>query len=194
MSKWILDSGASRHMTGMLPSLSSVKSFNEGRVAFAGDKGGNITGRGILTNGCISFDHVNYVTELENNLLSISQISDKGYSVVFNNQECMILKPGFVVPTEWILMRAPREKDLYVLDMGKASTTTNTEQCFVSKATEKEFVLWHRKMGHLHLRKMNHLVAQNLVEGVNAKGLNLSDECIACKKGNSLGNHILRSC
>ena len=146
MSKWILDSGASRHMTGMLSLLSNVKPFNGGTYAFAGDKGGSITGQGILTNGCISFDRVHYVTELENNLLSISQISDKGYSAVFNNQECMILKPGFVVPTEWILMRAPREKDLYVLDMGMASTTTKTEQCFVSKATEKESILWHRKM------------------------------------------------
>ena len=118
---------------------------------------------------------MNYVTELENNLLSISKISDKGYSAVFNNQECMILKPGFVVPKEWILMRAPRDRDLYVLDMGSASTTNNSEQCFVSKATKKESILCHRKM--------NHLVIQNLVEGVNAKGFHLSDDCIACKKG-----------
>ena len=173
-------------MTGNLSLLSSVKPFKGGKVAFAGDKGGSITGQGILTNGCVSFDRVNYVTELENNLLSISQISDKGYSAVFDNQECMILKTGFVVPKEWILMRAPRDRDLYVLDMSNASTTNNSEQCFVSKATEKESILWHRKMGHLHLRKMNHLVAQNLVEGVNAKGFHLSDDCIPCKKGKQI--------
>ena len=141
MSKWILDSGASRHMTGNLSLLLSVKPFKGGKVAFAGDKGGSITGQGILTNGCVSFDRVNYVTELENNLLSISQICDKGYSVVFNNQECMILKPDFVVQPEWVLMRAPRDRDLYVLDMGIASTTNKSEQCFVSKATEKESIL-----------------------------------------------------
>ena len=95
-------------MTGLLSLLSNVKPFNGGSVAFVGDKCGSITGQGVLTNGCISFDRVNYVAELENNLLSISQISDKGYTVVFNNQECMILKPGYVVPSEWILMRAPR--------------------------------------------------------------------------------------
>ena len=137
----------------------------------------------MLTNGKVSFNHVNYVAELENNLLSISQISDKGYSVMFNNKECIIVKLGYVVPDEWILMRAPRESDLYVLDMSTASTTASSEQCFVSKATEKESVLWHRRMGHLHLRKMNHLVKQQLFEGVNLKNFQLSDDCIACKMG-----------
>ena len=170
-------------MTGMLSLLSDVKPFNGGPVAFTGDKGGRITSQGVLTNGCVSFDRVNYVAELENNLLSISQISDKGYSAVFNNQECIILKPGYVVPIEWVLMRAPRERDLYVLDMSTASTMNRTEQCFVSKATEKESILWHRKMGHLHVRKMNQLVTHNLVEGVNSKGFHLNDDCVACKKG-----------
>ena len=151
-SKLILDSRASRHMTGALTLLHDVKPFNGGPVAFAGDEGRRITGQGVLTNGKVSFDHVNYVAELENNLLSISQISDKGYSAVFNKKECIIVKPGYVVLEEWILMRAPRESDFYVLDMSTASTTTSSEQCFVSKATEKESVLWHRRMGHLHLR------------------------------------------
>ena len=88
------------HMTGALALLQDVKPFNGGPVAFAGDEGGRITGQGVLTNGKVSFDRVNYVAELENNLLSISQICDKGYSEVFNNKECIIMKPGFVVPEE----------------------------------------------------------------------------------------------
>ena len=170
-------------MTGALTLLNDVKPFNGGHVAFAGDKGGRITGQGVLTNGKVSFDRVNYVAELENNLLSISQICDKGYSTIFNNKECIILKPGYTVPTDWVLMKAPRQSDLYVLDMSTASTTSSSEQCFVSKATEKESVLWHRRMGHLHLRKMNHLVKQQLVEGINLKNFHLNDDCVACKKG-----------
>ena len=87
-------------MTGTLTLLHDVKPFNGGPVAFAGDEGGRITGQGVLTNRKISFDRVNYIAELENNLLSISQISDKGYSAVFNNKECIIVKPGYVVPEE----------------------------------------------------------------------------------------------
>ncbi|XP_021995902.1 uncharacterized protein LOC110893090 [Helianthus annuus] len=45
ISKWIMDSGASRHMTGMLALLYDVKSLNGGYVGFAGNQGGRIVGQ-----------------------------------------------------------------------------------------------------------------------------------------------------
>ncbi|XP_022040293.1 uncharacterized protein LOC110942838 [Helianthus annuus] len=91
ISKWIMDSGASRHMTGMLALLYDVKSINGGYVEFAGTQGGRIFGEGILTNGVVSFDKVNYIAELENNLLSISQICDKSFTVHFTKDECLMV-------------------------------------------------------------------------------------------------------
>ncbi|XP_021996076.1 uncharacterized protein LOC110893269 [Helianthus annuus] len=41
-SKWIMDSGASRHMTGTLALLYDVKSINGSYVGFAGNQGGRI--------------------------------------------------------------------------------------------------------------------------------------------------------
>ncbi|XP_071740961.1 uncharacterized protein [Rutidosis leptorrhynchoides] len=38
-------------------------------------------------------------------------------------------------------------------------------------------------MGHLSFRKMNHLVHNCLVEGVNVKGFHVPDGCVPCKKG-----------
>ncbi|KAL9996280.1 putative RNA-directed DNA polymerase [Helianthus debilis subsp. tardiflorus] len=182
-SRWIMDSGASRHMTGKTALLYDVNNINGGYVGFAGNQGGRIIGEGTLSNGVITFERVNYIAELENNLLSISQICDRMYTTHFTNKECLILKPGFVIPEEWIIMRAPRVNDLYVLDMSVATTTTGQAHCFVSRATEKESRLWHRKMGHIHLRKMNQLVHTNLVTGVNIKGFHLEGECISCVKG-----------
>ncbi|KAD5318304.1 hypothetical protein E3N88_18250 [Mikania micrantha] len=154
-SSWIVDSGASRHMTG----------------------------EGILSNGQVSFDKVRYVKQLENNLLSVSQICDKQYKVLFDDSKCYILKKGVVIPEDWILFSAPRKQDLYVLNMATASTTSSTASCFMTKATEKDSILWHKRMGHLSLRKMNHLVHNNLVEGVTLKNFKLSDVCVSCKKG-----------
>ncbi|KAJ0726990.1 hypothetical protein HanPI659440_Chr12g0476831 [Helianthus annuus] len=48
LSKWIMDSGASRHMTGMLALLYDVKSINGSYVGFAGNQGGRIVGQGTL--------------------------------------------------------------------------------------------------------------------------------------------------
>ena len=50
-SRWIVDSGCSRHMTGDLNLLRDFRLMRGSYVNFAGDKGGQITGFGSLTNG-----------------------------------------------------------------------------------------------------------------------------------------------
>ena len=103
-----MDNGASRHMTGSLALLYDVKAINGSYVGFAGNQGGKIVGQGKLTNGIISFDKVNYIVELTNNLLSISQICDKDFSVHFTKTECLVLKPGFKIPDELVLLQIGR--------------------------------------------------------------------------------------
>ncbi|KAM0050261.1 putative RNA-directed DNA polymerase [Helianthus debilis subsp. tardiflorus] len=170
-------------MTGDMKLLYDVKSIRGGYVAFAGDKGGYITGEGMISNGVVSFDKINFVQQLDHNLLSVSQICDKQFSVHFDANGCYVLKPGFKIPKEWILLSAPRINDLYVLDMSQAITTSAQATCFVSKATEKDTISWHRRMGHIHLRKMNHLVSNELVNGVPLKNFHLQHVCVSCQKG-----------
>ena len=94
---WIVDSGCSRHMTGELSLLRDFKLVRGSYVNFAGDKGGQITGFGSLTNGKVSIDNVNFCKELTNNLLSVSQICDKGYKMMFDKDRCYVLKQGFQI-------------------------------------------------------------------------------------------------
>ncbi|MFS7993619.1 putative RNA-directed DNA polymerase [Helianthus anomalus] len=170
-------------MTGDMKLLYDVKSIRGGYVAFAGDKGGYITGEGMISNEIVSFDKINFVQQLDHNLLSVSRICDKQFSVHFDANGCYVLKPGFKIPKEWILLSAPRINDLYVLDMSQAITTSTQATCFVSKATEKDSISWHRRMGHIHLRKMNHLVSNELVNGVPLKNFHLQDVRVSCQKG-----------
>src|ERR1044071_8674056 len=182
-SLWIVDSGASGHMTGDLALLFDVKNINGGYVAFAGNKGGYITMEGSVSNGIVTFERISYVKQIDYNLLSVSQICDKQFSVHFDDKSCYILKPGFKIPKEWVMLMAPRVNNLYILDMSKAMTSHGQITCFLSKATEKESIMWHRRMGHIHLRKMNQLVKNGLVDGVNVKHFHLNDKCVSCKKG-----------
>ena len=138
---------------------------------------------GSVSNGIVSFERISYVKQIDYNLLSVSQICDKQFSVHFDDKSCYILKRGFVIPKEWIMLRAPRVNNLYILDMSKAMTTQGQVTCFLSKATEKESIMWHRRMEHIDLRKMNQLVKNGLVEGVNVKHFHLNDKCVSCKKG-----------
>ena len=121
-------------MTGDLMLLNNVISINGGYVNFAGNQGGYITGEGTLSNGRVSFNHVNYVKQLENNLLSVSQISDNGYPVLFDSTNCYILKPGISIPPDWVIIGAPRVRDLYLLNMNEAKPSSTT-MCLVTKAT-----------------------------------------------------------
>ena len=162
--------------------LFDIKNINGGYVAFAGNKGGYITKEGSMSNGVVSFDKISFVKQIDHNLLSVSQICDKKFTVFFNDNACFILKLGYEIPEEWILMSAPRVNNLYVLDMSQ-TTTAQQVTCFLSKAIEKESIMWHRRMGHIHLRKMNHLVKKNLVDGVSVKHFHLNDVCVSCKKG-----------
>ncbi|XP_021995887.1 uncharacterized protein LOC110893075 [Helianthus annuus] len=82
-SQCIMDSGASQHMTGKKTLLYDVRGFNGGYVGFAENQGGRIVGEGTLSNGIVTFERVNYIAELENNLLSISQICDRMYTTHF---------------------------------------------------------------------------------------------------------------
>ncbi|KAI3744642.1 hypothetical protein L1987_57730 [Smallanthus sonchifolius] len=170
-------------MTGNMALLQDVKPFRGGYVAFAGKKGGNITCQGVVSNGCVSFDNVNYCEQLKHNLLSVSQMCDKEYSVMFHKTECMILKHGFVVPEDWILIRAPRTNDTYQIDMSVATTTSSVATSLLTKATELDSILWHRKPGHISYRKMNHLVRNRFVTGVPKMRFAVANDCMPCRKG-----------
>ena len=87
---WHVDSGCSRHMTGLKELLKNFRFIDGDFVSFAGDeKGGKIVGMGDVVSEALTLENVNYVPELCYNLMSVSQVCDKGISVLFNNIECL---------------------------------------------------------------------------------------------------------
>ncbi|KAI3762250.1 hypothetical protein L1987_52675 [Smallanthus sonchifolius] len=111
----------------------------------------------------------------------VAFVRKKGGNI--SGQECLVLKPGFEIPEDWILMRAPINNDTYMLDMSTTSTTSSVPTCLLSKASESESTLWHRKMVHINFRKMNYLVKNGLVSGVPAMRFQVNEDFIPCKKG-----------
>ena len=67
----------------------SLELKDVGFVGFGGDQKGRIRGSGTIGNGTLpSISDVLYVEGLMHNLLSISQLSDNGYDVFFNQKTC----------------------------------------------------------------------------------------------------------
>ncbi|KAD6455022.1 hypothetical protein E3N88_09728 [Mikania micrantha] len=102
--------------------------------------------------------------------------------MLFTKHECIVLKPGFVVPNDQILLRAPRRNNMYMLDMSTAAPLSNIS-CFVSKASLDESSLWHRRLCHVNLKNMNKLVKNNLLTGLPTKEFICVDKCVTCLKG-----------
>ncbi|KAF5774718.1 hypothetical protein HanXRQr2_Chr13g0603891 [Helianthus annuus] len=79
---WDVDNGWSRHMTGLKELLKNFCFIDGDYVSFTGDeKGGKIVGIGDVVSEALTLENVNYVPELCYNLMSVSQVSDKGISV-----------------------------------------------------------------------------------------------------------------
>ena len=93
---WYLDSGCSRHMTGDKSRFLSLIAFDGGRVAFRNGKSGTIVGVGKVGKSLShSIDNVYLLDGLQHNLLSVSQLCDKGNHVGFTSNQCLITNIKF---------------------------------------------------------------------------------------------------
>jgi hypothetical protein len=178
----IVDSGCSGSMTGEKELLSDFKAYFGGKIAFGNDPdGGRITGKGTIKAGNIDFENVRYVEELKFNLLSVSQICDKKYPVLFLDTECLILSPDFKLEDRSLVMlTAPRNNDVYIIDLKNINSRAT---CLIAKVTLEEAHQWHRRLGHVNFKNINKLVKGNLVRGLPSKTFKLDHSCLACKKG-----------
>ncbi|KAD7477010.1 hypothetical protein E3N88_00146 [Mikania micrantha] len=186
-SIWYVDSGGSMHMTGSRSLLNDYYVEKKGFVSFGNDAKGYIIGKGHVSNGDLRFDDVNHVENLKYNLLSVSQMCDKGRISLFTKQDCRILSSEVLpligkVLDEYTLLKANRVGRVYALDLSK-KINVKGHPCLFSKASPKESNLWHRRLGHVNLKNMNQLVQHGLVRGLPVKDFKCDENYAACLKG-----------
>ncbi|KAD0241433.1 hypothetical protein E3N88_44569 [Mikania micrantha] len=186
-SIWYVHSGGSMHNTGSRSLLNDYFTGRKGFVSFGNDAKGYIIGKGYVTNGEIRFDDVNHVENLKYNLLSVSQMCDKGHISLFTKQDCRILSSEVLpligkVLNEYTLLKANRVGKVYAFDLSK-KISVKGHPCLFSKASLKESNLWHRRLGHVNLKNMNQLVKHGLVRGLPMKDFSCDENCTACLKG-----------
>ena len=167
-------------MTGDITQLHDIQTFDGGYVSFAGGEQGRITQRGTVTNGVLKFEQVNFIPELKHSLLSVSQICDRDFSTHFTKKECLILKPGIVIPEDWILVKSERQHDTYIIDMNKNIPDNLT--CLFSRTSEQNAMLWHRRLGHANAKNLNRLAKNNLVRDLPIKDFIIFKMCIVCTR------------
>ncbi|XP_057444286.1 uncharacterized protein LOC130736472 [Lotus japonicus] len=172
---WYFDSGCSRHMTGVKSYLEKMKPHAKSFVTFGDGAKGKIRGIGKLSDtGSPNLDDVLLVEGLTANLISISQLCDQGLKVVFKQSGCVVKNKN-----KDVLMRGARSKDNCY--MWTSETTSLSARCLMSK--EDEVRIWHQKLGHLNLKSMKRIVAEEAVKGIPKLKIQEGKVCGECQIG-----------
>ncbi|KAJ9552638.1 hypothetical protein OSB04_016683 [Centaurea solstitialis] len=173
---WYLDSGCSKHMTGRKEILHNFKPKFCGSVQFGNEQYAPIVGYGDVIQDKITIKKVSLVEGLGHNLFSIGQFCDKDLEVGFKKRRC-------VVKTESgkELLVGTRRRNLYKIDLRdvKAKNTL----CLLSKASNQQSILWHRRLSHLNFKGLNKLVIGNLAIGIPDLRFQQDHLCSACQLG-----------
>jgi len=96
------------------------------------------------------------VEGLKHNLLSISQLYDKGYQVIFKTNSCEIRLPN----SKKVFLIGKMVNNVYLLDISNSASIG----CPLTK--HEESWLWHRRIAHIHMHHLNKLISKELVVGL----------------------------
>lgn len=177
---WYLDSGATRHMCNDERAFATIKNDERVKVHTASEHFVESDGRGDIkldaksnrriTNP-VKLKNALYVPELRNNLLSVSNITDNGYTVTFGKDRATVnRKDGSVVFT------APKRDHLYVVNERRE------QAAFVNKKNEVDLIKWHQRYGHLNIRDLKAIKAKDMVLGMSLASKMNEINCEICAK------------
>jgi hypothetical protein len=176
---WVLDTGASNHMTGRREALASLDASVRGTVRFGDGSLVEIEGIGSVVlqtrkKGHKVLTEVYYIPKLKSNIVSLGQLEEGGCRVVLENGYCNIYD------IEQSLLASARRVSnrLYLLKLHLAAPV-----CLKAK-TDDQAWLWHGRYGHLNFRALRELGQKGMVEGIPLLD-RVEEVCDGC----ALGKH-----
>ena len=142
---WIIDSGASDHMTASLESLVNVKPAAPNlTIKLLTGAATVITHIGdlILQNG-LKLSNVLYVPQFQHSLISIHRLSqDNKCEVIFHPSSCSVVD----VNTRQLKALGKLRNGLYYLDNSSIKTSSVPSQCLKAVVhNSDQFTLWHHR-------------------------------------------------
>lgn len=177
---WIIDSGASFNMSGRddwlqnrnVPLIDEISAANNAKMEVIS------TGQVDVIVDCegqakkVSVNEVLHVPDLSVNLLSVSQMVLKDYTVVFDKFGCKIFDAN-----NQLHSTGRHINNSFIMNLAE-------KQCHLA-TSENSTELWHRRMAHLNhsdLVKLNN----GLASGITFNDKKQSSSCIPCLQGKQI--------
>nr|GEU86404.1 retrovirus-related Pol polyprotein from transposon TNT 1-94 [Tanacetum cinerariifolium] len=109
------------------------------KVVFGDNSSGDTEGYGSVNCNGITFTKVAYMNGLKHNLISISQLCDANFKVLFSKTQGTMFNQNQGVA----LISPRRRRDVYVINMTSYNEESNA--CFFAKASPSVNWLWHKR-------------------------------------------------
>jgi hypothetical protein len=174
---WLVDSGASKHMTGFISSLTNLTEKSTSLQVELGDDSRHVV-KGVgeaslqLDSGkLISIKDVLFVQGLKKNLLSITALEDKGFRVAFVDGQVLMWPKNSNIDLATVI--GVQEGGLYKLK-------GHQEQALVHNDVSRS-ELGHRRLAHLNYRALP--ILNKMVIGLPNMQVEHDGVCKGCALG-----------
>jgi len=158
---WYLDTGCSNHMTGHREWFVNIDDKVKRKIKFANNS--SITVEGIRKvmiqrkDGQHSFiNDVLYVPNMKNNLLSLGQLLEKGYSMQMEDSQLKMLDSN-----RRLILKAPLSRNRIF----KIGIQIVEFQCLAASISDESW-MWHHMFGHLNFRSLSELKSKKMVHSL----------------------------
>jgi uncharacterized membrane protein YgcG len=153
--RWVVDTGASNHMTGARSAFTELDAGVSGTVRFGDGSVVRIEGCGTVVFSSRSGEHrifsgIYYIPRLKTSILSVGQLDEIGYETR-TKDGVMTIKDA----ESRLVARVPRAANrLYVL-----YATIAQPVCLMAHGAEEAW-RWHARLGHMNFRAMKMMASQ----------------------------------
>ena len=192
---WIVDSGATWHMTLHRDWFYTYEPVLEGSMFMGNDYALEIVGVGTIKikmfDGSVcTLQGIRHMKGLKKKLLSIGQLDDLGCKTHIEGAILKVVKGALVV--------IKAEKIVANLYMLIGDTLQEVEALITSASQEEMTVMWHRKLGDMSECDLKILVERNLIPELKSVNLPFCEHCVISKQHRltfgrltALSKHIL---
>jgi hypothetical protein len=160
-SRWILDSGATNHMSGDQDAFTEIDRRVQGIVRFGDVAVTNIVGKGSIILKCKNGEHkalagVYLIPRLTTNIVSLGQLEEDGHKIMLQSGflkiwDCSI---RLVARVSWAMNR-----------MSILQLNVDNLVCLTAQGDSPAW-RWHTRYGHLNLRGLRKLATGKMVNGL----------------------------
>ncbi|XP_029675966.1 uncharacterized protein LOC115243274 [Formica exsecta] len=176
-SDWFLDSGATRHMCNDYRKFTVLNDTEKFRVFTAAEHCLDSSSTGEInlevknrgSKNTVNLKDAMLIPALRNNLMSVSMITDNGYTVVFDKNSATIKRrDGSTALT------TTKRNQLYVVN------ETKNHAMAVHKIYNDKLTRWHQRYGHLNVADLKNLKIKEMLKGVEFTTKTDGFQCEIC--------------